>query len=315
MKEKYYAAIDLGTNSCRLVIADQNGNYLYNQSMNTRLGEGMSIGNCFTPEAFKRGIDCLKEYGELIARSQCQYRAIATAACRMATNGAEFVKRVEDECGVKLEVIDGHEEARLNLLGAIANADNRKPYLIVYDIGGGSTEVTLANRETKEILHTVSIPWGARNASEKFGLNDYNEEKAQSFRQEINRYMDEFKQKCDYDSYQGKVSFVATSSTPLRLSSYINNKKEYNREAEDGSHMNVADMDRALCEINQTTESERAKNIHIGSKRAPIFIAGSILLKTIYDSLGVDILVASFKSAKDSIIQELIQGDINGASE
>lgn len=315
MKEKYYAAIDLGTNSCRLVIADQNGNYLYNQSMNTRLGEGMSIANCFTPEAFKRGVDCLKEYGELIARSKCKYRAIATAACRMASNGSEFVQKVKDECGVELEVIDGHEEARLNLLGALANADGNKPYVIVYDIGGGSTEVTLANRITREILHTVSIPWGARNASEKFGLNDYDEDKAQSFRQEINKYMDEFKHKCGYDNYQGQVSFVATSSTPLRLSSYINNKKEYNREAEDGSHMNVSDMNRALQKINQTTESERAANIHIGSKRAPIFIAGSILLKTIYDSLGVDVLVASFKSAKDSIIQELIQGEINGTSE
>lgn len=313
MSEQYYAAIDLGTNSCRMVIADSLGNYVYNQSAATRLGEGMSLGNCFTAEAINRGITTLKEFGEILRESNCKYRAVATAACRMASNGKEFVTRVKNDCGIELEVIDGHEEARLNLKGALANADKNKPYVVVYDIGGGSTEVTLAKNQTAEIIHTVSVPWGARNASEKYNLNDYDEQKAQTFRNEILKYLDEFKKACHFENYHGKISFVATSSTPLRLSAYIHRRAEYDREKEDGCILSHEEMDKALEQINQTTETERATSIYIGKKRAPIFIAGGILLKTIYDDLWAEKVTASYKSAKDTIIQELIEEDRHGA--
>ena len=315
MSEKYYAAIDLGTNSCRMVISDRLGNYVYNQSAATRLGEGMSLGNCFTPEAIERGICVLKEFGEILRESNCEYRAIATAACRTATNGAAFIERVKQECGVKLEVVDGREEARLNLLGALENAEKDKPYVIVYDIGGGSTEVTLAQTKDAKIIYTISIPWGARNASEKYNLNDYDEDKVLIFRNDILKYMEDFKQKSAYENYSGQISFVATSSTPLRLSSYIHHRKEYNREAEDGSIMTKEEINKALSDWYKTTEAERASSIYIGPKRAPIFIAGTVLLKTINDSLGIEKLIASYKSAKDSIIMELIKGEQNGASD
>ena len=313
MNEKYYAAIDLGTNSCRMVVADSLGNYVYNQSAATRLGEGMSLNNCFTPEAVARGINVLKEFGEIIKDSHCHYRAIATAACRMAKNGTEFVQRVHNECGIELEVIDGREEARLNLLGAISNADKTKPYVVVYDIGGGSTEVTLAKYETAEIIATISIPWGARNAAEHFEINDYDERKAKIFKQEILKYMTEFKQLCSYNNYQSQISFVATSSTPLRLSAYIHQRKEYNREAEDGCILTYAQLNKAIDELRKTNEAQRADSVYIGPKRAPIFIAGSILMQTIYEELGAEEIIASYKSAKDSIIMELIREDKNGA--
>lgn len=315
MTEQHFAAIDLGTNSCRLVVADSLGHYVYNHSAATRLGEGMSKNNRFTDEAVARGLAVLKEFGEIIRNSHSRYRAVATAACRMATNGAEFVQRVKDECGVCLEVIDGVEEARLNMLGALANADKTKPYVLVYDIGGGSTEVTLANRDTTEIIYTVSIPWGARNASEHFGINDYNPQSAQAFEAEIVSYLQKFKEGCRYDNYAGQVSFVATSSTPLRLSAYINQRAEYNREAEDGSQMSKAQMDNAIAEIFKTTEPERAASRYVGEKRAPIFVSGCILLKTIYDNLQIPVLTASYKSAKDSIIMELIKEANHGTSD
>ena len=315
MSEKYYAAIDLGTNSCRLVISDQHGNYVYNQSAATRLGEGMSEHNCFTAEAVERGIKALKEFGDLIKESHCKYRAVATAACRMATNGAAFVERVKKECGIELEVINGEEEARLNLVGALANADKNKPYIFIYDIGGGSTEMTLARCDNAEIIQTVSIPWGARNASEKFLINDYDEITAEKFEREILKYTSEFKKKCDFEKYKGKISFVATSSTPLRLSSYIHHRQKYNREAEDGCRITAEQIEQALSEIYQTKEQERAASIYIGVKRAPIFVAGSLLLKTINREFEIKELIASYKSAKDSIIMELINEDKNGTSD
>ena len=315
MSEQYYAAIDLGTNSCRMIISDSLGNYVYNHSAATCLGKGMSKNNCFTPEAVERGIGVLKEFGEILKESHCRYRAIATAACRMAKNGTEFVQRVKKECGINLEIIDGREEARLNLLGAISNADKTKPYVIVYDIGGGSTEITLAKFSTAEIVTTISIPWGARNASEHFDINNYEETKAQNLKNEVLKYMAEFKQLSNYSKYQEQVSVIATSSTPLRLSAYINRRKEYNREREDGSVMSCEQLNEAIETLRKTTETERASSVYIGPKRAPIFIAGSILMKTIYEELQAKQIIASYKSAKDSIIIELMNEDKNGTSD
>ena len=176
MKQPTLAAIDLGTNSCRLLIADRSGRTLYKNAISTRLGEGMSAGNRFTDEAVMRGIECfctfkmtMDEYGVE------KYRAIATAACRTAENGAEFAKKIKQQSGIDLKIIDGYEEAVLNLKGALLNVQDEKAgYVVVYDLGGGSTEITLATRSAEpEILHTVSVPWGARNAAEKFGLKEY----------------------------------------------------------------------------------------------------------------------------------------------
>ena len=137
MKQPTLAAIDLGTNSCRLLIADRSGRTLYKNAISTRLGEGMSAGNRFTDEAVMRGIECfctfkmtMDEYGTE------KYRAIATAACRTAENGAEFAKKIKQQSGIDLEIIDGYEEAVLNLKGALLNVrDEKAGYVVVYDLG------------------------------------------------------------------------------------------------------------------------------------------------------------------------------------
>ncbi len=172
MPNKYFAAIDLGTNSCRLVIADEKRNYVYKDMRPVRLGEGMAADMRFTPEAMQRGFEALADFQKHIcAYNCCKVRAVATAACRMAGNGMDFVRRVAEQCGLQLEVIDGAEEARLNLKGAVMNSKGLAPYVVVYDLGGGSTEITLATNDAEQkILYTVSIPWGARNAAETFGL-------------------------------------------------------------------------------------------------------------------------------------------------
>ena len=180
MTQNVFAAIDLGTQSNRLLIADENGKEIYKNIIATRLGEGMYAQMKFTPEAIERGLSSFREFAEDMKKlGVTKYRAIATAACRMASNGAEFVAKVAEVSGIKLEVIDGYEEARLNLKGSLVNVKGREPYVLVYDLGGGSTEITLAaNEQNPKILYTVSIPWGARNASEAFDLAEYIPENA-----------------------------------------------------------------------------------------------------------------------------------------
>lgn len=135
------------------------------------------------------------------------------------------------ETGIGIEVVDGYEEARLNLKGALVNVKGKAPYVLVYDLGGGSTEITLAtNNDKPEILYTVSIPWGARNATEAFGLENYEPEKAEKLRNEIRQQVGSFCIGCKLKEYEGKVCCVATSSTPLRLTSWIRQYGEYDRD-------------------------------------------------------------------------------------
>lgn len=310
MTGKTFAAIDLGTNSCRLLIADENKKTVYSDTQNVRLGEGMHANMCFTKQAMERGYDTLKEFAQKIKEFNCvKVRAIATAACRMASNGMEFVENVNNNCGIRLEVIDGVEEARLNLKGAIMNSLGKAPYVVVYDLGGGSTEITLAtNNEEPKILYTISIPWGARNASEVFGLEEeYVADKALELSKVVQTYTDDFVKNSNYLAYKDKCCFVATSSSPLRLSAWIHNRGEYVREKEDGQVLKRADMDKVIAQIYNMNREERAQSPYIGQKRASVFVAAAIIFKTIYSELGMDELIASLKSAKDGIIAELAE--------
>lgn len=309
MTQNVFAAIDLGTQSNRLLIADENGKELYKNIITTRLGEGMYAQMKFTPEAVERGINSFKKFAEDMKKfGVTKYRAIATAACRMASNGPDFVKAVEEISGIKLEVIDGYEEARLNLKGALVNAKGKAPYVLVYDLGGGSTEITLAtNEEDPKILHTVSIPWGARNASEAFDLAEYVPENADKLRKEVAGYVADFCEKSNLSAYKDKVCCVATSSTPLRLISWVENYGDYDRERADGIEEKIAGFDSVIAEINAMSREALAKSPYVGEKRSYIFQAATVIFKTIYDGLGVQKLTASLKSAKDGIIEELVE--------
>ena len=312
MTNKTYAAIDLGSNSCKLLICDEMGKKLYMENFQTRLAEGMHKNNKITDEAFARGLECFFKYRQLLDKYDVEpqnMRAITTAACRMAENGKEFVKKVYDESHIKLEIIDGLEEAKLNLKGAMEHVLGKSKYVVVYDLGGGSTEVTLAtNSKQPKIVYSISIPWGARNSSEAFDLVEYSETNAKNLQAEINKYMDEFLANADLTKYQD-ICFVATSSTPLRLVSMIRKFGNYDRERADGLVMVKDEMDDTIAQILKSTQKELAKNPYIGDKRSYIFIAACIIFKQIYSRLELKNLVASLKSAKDGIIAELIGRD------
>ena len=311
MTDKNYAAIDLGTNSCRLLSCDATGKELCKETTATRLGEGLYKSGVFTPQAIERGVRCFFQYRQLIDKYNVDtIRAVATASCRMAANSDEFIKKVWDESHIKIEVIDGYEEARLNLKGALSHVCGKTKYVVVYDLGGGSTEITLAtNTKNPHILHTISIPWGARNASEAFNLVEYNEENAARLRQDIGARTESFVKKSYLETYLEDVCFVATSSTPLRLASMIEDCGAYDRDRADGIAMDREAMDKAISEILHSSRAEMADNPYIGDKRSYIFIAACIIFQTIYERLKADKIIASLKSAKDGIVAELIEKD------
>ncbi len=309
MQSGNLAAIDLGTNSCRLLITSGKGYSVYRKTTTTKLGEGLHAAGKFSEEAIKRGLTCLSEYAEIMREyGVIDYKAIATASCRMAANGADFVKSVEELCGLRLSIVSPHEEALLNVKGARLNADKNVEYVVVYDLGGGSTEITLAtNTDNPKIVYTVSIPWGARNATEAFDLYEYNEENAEKLRKEVHRYTSDFLKKTELEKYRNKCEFMATSSTPLRLVSMSHNLGSYNRYNADGMREDIVELDKQIELIKNMNFTQMAASPYIGENRAMIFQAACVIFKTIYDDLQIKTLIASLKGAQEAIINDLVR--------
>ena len=167
------AAIDLGTNTARLLIARSSASgggfdtVLLRREI-TRLGGGFSREHGISPEARERTLAALSAFAEEIRLHEVgTLRAVATSAVRDAANGAAFSREVLDRTGIHLEVIDGHEEGVLTLRGVRAGVDPDLQHLLVFDVGGGSTEYTLA--EGDSLLFTRSLPLGVVRLTEGKG--------------------------------------------------------------------------------------------------------------------------------------------------
>jgi len=312
MTSRNYAAIDLGSNSCRLLICDDNGKTLFTEHYSTRLAEGMKEDNCLTKQAIMRGEDAfykIKQHLREYNVTGHNLRAIATAACRQAKNGAEFINKIKDLSGIELEIIAGEEEARLNLEGAIEHVRGMSKYVLLWDVGGGSTEVSLAtNNDKPKIIKTISIPYGARNAAEQFDLHEYDEVKAAKLAEEIDGYLQKFLAEVEMPDLKD-ISFVATSSTALRLTAMIEGKDKYDREAEDGQVITAKQVFNILQKLYKCSVADLEKNPNVGESRAPIFVAACVIFAQIIRLLKVDNMTVSLKSAKDAIIANLIERD------
>lgn len=309
MEQKNLAAIDLGTNSCRLRITDPKGNLLYREADTIKLGEGLYESGNFSQASIQRGVDCLVHFAELMKDYQVgHYRAVATASCRKAQNSASFIQMVKELSGISLEVISAEEEALLNLKGAMLNVPQSAEYILLYDLGGGSTEIILAKngKEPKEI-YTLSVPWGARTASEAFDLIEYDAERAKKLHDEIKKHVEEFLVNSEFLMYLPKCFCVATSSTPLRLLSMINKTGSYNKDFADGMSAPTAQIDKQIAETLNMNLEQLMESPYIGENRAPIFVAACIIFQTVYQVLQIKNLTASLKGAQEAIIEELIQ--------
>ena len=157
------------------------------------------------------------------------------------------------------------------------------------------------------MISTVSIPWGSITASDAFKLETYNEGNANRLRAEVDRWVNGFKHTANYDDLRNDVSFVATSSTPLRLAAIAKKHKVYDREKCDGLKFKTQDIGKILDGLKTQSVADMAANPCIGAKRSTMFVAATVIFKEIFDGLEADEITASLKSAKDGIVEELIE--------
>lgn len=284
--------IDIGTNSCRLFIAElentSEGKKIKRELVKdveiVKLGEGVNKTHNLNPNAIKRTLDCLKKYKEKASSYGVEnIRAFATSAVRDAENREVFLQEVS-KLGIKIECISGKTEATLNFLG---NSLVFKDKILVVDIGGGSTEFTLGKDKTIDFIQSINI--GAVRATEKFfSDNDYSEEKIEKCRSWIRKNLEILKTIKDRDFKLIGVAGTATTQISVRDKMEI-----YDSSKVHMATLTLNELKENLLLFLSKNFEERKNIIGLEEKRADVIIAGTLILLTILEELNQDKIIIS----------------------
>ena len=318
-----YAAIDLGTNNCRLLIArptDDNFVVIDAFSRVVRLGEGVTESGLLSAEAMDRAVGALAICAEKLRRRRVHLaRSVATEACRRAENGDEFIDRVHRETGIVLDVISAEEEARLAVLGChILLEDGIGPALI-FDIGGGSTELILIEQggPVPRILDWESVPWGVVSLTETVGCDEHSSPEGRAARYaEMRRLMTE-----SFAAFNRRIGGVrspdlrllGTSGTVTTLASVHLELPQYDRRQIDGLIVPSTAMREISNRLSGMTPDERRALPCIGRDRADLVVAGCAILESILDIWPAPRLGVADRGIREGILRSLISTDRDGA--
>ncbi|WP_321391434.1 Ppx/GppA phosphatase family protein [Emcibacter sp.] len=312
-----FGAIDLGTNNCRLLVAHPTSTgfkVVDAFSRIVRLGEGLSQSGELSEQAIERTLEALRVCVEKMERRQVRFsRNVATQACREATNCAEFIERVEREIRIKLDIIDPQEEARLAVMGCKALLDQRFANAIVFDIGGGSTELIwlrIGENVTPEIIGWTSVPYGVVNLSEKYGTkhaltDEQYLEMKNMVKAELLAFEEEHKMRAQVD--RGEVQLLGTSGTITTLTSMHLDLERYDRDKVDGTWVTSAHMQSLCLELSGMSYEQRAARGGIGLDRAELVVAGCAILEAIMDLWPIEHIRVADRGIREGVLLDLME--------
>jgi len=312
-----YAALDLGTNNCRMLIARPDGDgfsIVDAFSRIVRLGEGLAATGELSQAAMDRALSALTICAAKLSRRNVHLsRAVATEACRRATNGAAFIERIRQETGLCLDVISAEEEARLAVMGCHRLIEPGKGPALVFDIGGGSTE--LIHVETGhngvKILDWLSVPWGVVSLSEAERHDDSDPvARSDAYAQMKARVAESFARFAERNNAKSDTRrLLGTSGTVTTLASVHLGLPSYERRAVDGLHV-PSDSFRAISEkLAGLSIPERAMLPCIGQERADLVVAGCAILEAILDIWPSERVGVADRGIREGILRQLVQMD------
>ncbi|GMO19246.1 MULTISPECIES: Ppx/GppA phosphatase family protein [Bradyrhizobium] len=310
-----YAALDLGTNNCRLLIAcpTQDGFRVVDSfSRIIRLGEGVSSTGCISEAAIDRAIAALSICRDKInLRKARRLRLIATEACRAASNAEGFRSRVAAETGIELEVIDRETEAALAVLGCSPLVDPRGRGAILFDIGGGSTELVRIERDPQNpeprIKAWMSIPYGVVTLAEQFGGRDVTPEIYAAMEQEVANHVAPFAEVHGGDL--ADMHLLGTSGTVTTLAGIHLNLVRYDRRRIDSIWMNDSDITATINKLLGMSYEERAGNNCISVERADLVLAGCAILDAIRRAFPLPRLRVADRGLREGMLVEMMRED------
>ncbi len=324
-----YAALDLGTNNCRLLIASQRENTANEFALNVvdsysrivRLGEGISETGRFTDEAMNRTIEALSQCQKKLEKHQIKAaRFIATEACRQAANTPQFLLRVKRETGLDIEVISAADEANLAFRGCVSLVKATPPRALMLDIGGGSTEfmwVEVDNNKkhaphlpvvSHKVLDWFSMPHGVMNLSEKFGGAQFTEVYFEEMVDYLVQQLLKFR-RCEEIAEavsRNDVQLFSTSGTVTTLAAIYLGLPRYERSKIDGITLEVKQLHIATQSILDMRASERFHHPCIGSDRSDYIISGCAIFEALCRICPVKEITIADRGVREGIIFSLI---------
>ncbi len=320
-----YAALDLGTNNCRLLVARPtrdgdprapDGFRIVDAfSRIVRLGEGLSQTGKLGEAAILRTIEALGVCRDkMAARGVTRARLIATEACRAAENGAEFIARVREKTGMELEIIGRETEARLAATGCAALADKAAKGVVLFDIGGGSSEVVWlsgarADARERRIRHWTSLKLGVVSLAEKFGGRHVSRADFSGMIDLVAVELQQF-----VDSARGELRcerfhLLGTSGTVTTLAGIHLNLQRYDRRRVDGLWMSHEEIDAVIGRLCAMTYQERTENSCIGPERADLVLAGCAILEAIRRAFPARRVRIADRGLREGMLIELMRAD------
>jgi exopolyphosphatase / guanosine-5'-triphosphate,3'-diphosphate pyrophosphatase len=303
-----YAALDLGTNNCRLLIAaptPRGFRIVEAYSRIVRLGEGLSATGRLSEAAMDRSLAALRVCADKVRRRKAvRVRAIATQACRMADNGAEFVRRVAAETGLELQIITPREEAQLSVAGCLNLLDRSMDAALVVDVGGGSTELSWVDLKGQgldarprqfvasrlPIKAWLSVPVGVVSLAERFPEDESGGEPAteawfRSMVEDVKTRIAAFPHaegmRPLFD--QGRAHLVGTSGAITSLAGLHLGLPRYDRNRVDGLWLSRGDCIAAADRLLKLTNAQRAQQPCIGPDRSDLVLAGAAILQAVQE--------------------------------
>jgi exopolyphosphatase/guanosine-5'-triphosphate,3'-diphosphate pyrophosphatase len=315
-----YAALDLGTNNCRLLVARPTGDgfrVVDAFSRIIRLGEGVSTSGRISEAAIDRAIAALAIcHNKMKNKGATRARLIATEACRAAENGDEFRARVAQEVGLELEVIDRETEALLAATGCTPLMDPHADGVVLFDIGGGTSELVRLNRSQKsrggpplpQIRGWVSLPHGVVTLAERHGGYTVTPETYEIMVGEVAELIAPFAREHGADGLRG-IDLLGTSGTVTTIAGVHLNLKRYDRNRVDGCWMSAHEISAVVEKLLAMSYQDRVASPCIGAERADLVLAGCAILEAIRRAFPCPRLRVADRGLREGMLVQMMRDD------
>jgi exopolyphosphatase/guanosine-5'-triphosphate,3'-diphosphate pyrophosphatase len=322
-----YAALDLGTNNCRLLVASPTpGGFRVVEAYSriVRLGEGLSQTGELSEAAKDRAMAALRVCAEKIRRRRCiRVKAIATQACRGASNGLAFVEDVVRETGLRLQVITPKEEAQLSVAGCVSLLDRAAAAALVVDVGGGSTELSWVDLQGQgldarprqfapwklPIKAWLSVPIGVVTLAERFpepqtGGADWFRAMVEAVKERIAAFPHAEPMRAIFDA--GGAHLVGTSGAITSLAGLHLNLPRYDRNRVDGLWLTKGDCETTTDRLLGLSAAERAAQPCIGPDRADLVLAGAAILQAVQELWPCERVRVADRGLREGLLMSLM---------
>jgi exopolyphosphatase/guanosine-5'-triphosphate,3'-diphosphate pyrophosphatase len=320
-----YAALDLGTNNCRLLIArphEQGFRVLDGFTRIVRLGEGLTLTGRLCDAAMDRTVEALKLCrNKLMDHDPARMRLVATEACRSASNGVEFLERVRAEVGLSLEIVDRRTEAELAVTGCADLIEEGADGALLFDIGGGSSELAWLDfrggrprrqgRMASSIRSWQSLPVGVVSIAERFGGRDVTRDTFEAMVAHVASHLRHFRgrEKLRQMIASHAVHLIGTSGTVTTLAGLHLGLERYERQKVDGLWMNAVEVDATTAALLGMSFERRVAHACIGRDRADLVLPGCAILEAIRREWPTDRVRVADRGLREGILISLIDAD------